>query len=72
MTLREKLNLLEEMLDLETGSLNGDERLEDIEQWDSIAVISFIALVDEVFGRVIQSRQVKELKTVKDLTDIMN
>jgi acyl carrier protein len=59
--------LLDEMLELEAGTLTGAERLEDIETWDSLAVISFIALVDEQFGTLIESEKLASAGTIGDL-----
>ena len=55
MTPAEFYALLDEMLELEPGTLTGEERLDTLENWDSLAVISFIALVDEHFDTLIDS-----------------
>lgn len=59
--------LLDEMLELEAGTLTGDERLEELENWDSLAVISFIALVDENFGVLIESDKLAAAATTGEL-----
>ncbi len=71
MTLKEKLNLLEEVLDVEKDSLGENTLLEEIEQWDSIAVISTIAMLDNVFGKEAEPEKVKNARTVKDILDLM-
>lgn len=71
MTDRKKIELLEEMLDLEPGTLTPETVLEPMEEWDSIALISFIALVDDEFGKVIKGSVVKEQKTVAGLMALM-
>lgn len=71
MTIKEKLNILEELLDVENGTLNEETRLDVLNEWDSIAVISTIAMFDGTFGKDITSAQVKGFKTVKDITDRM-
>ena len=45
--------------------------LEQLREWDSMAVISIIAMFDSVFGKEITSEEVKEFKTIKDITDKM-
>ena len=67
-----KLALLEEMLDLEEGSLNENIDLDDIDAWDSMAVISLIALADEHFGKSLTAVQIKKFKTVKDILDFLD
>lgn len=59
--------LLDEVLELDPGTLRGDELLEDLETWDSLAVISYIALVDEQFGVIIEGEALVKAKSVADL-----
>lgn len=58
---------LDEMLELDPGTLTGAEELESLENWDSLAVISFIALVDEKLGLVVEGEKLAKAKTVGDL-----
>ena len=60
MTNEKKIELLEDMLDLESGTLKPDTALKDLEEWDSIALISFIALVDDEFDRVVKGTVIKQ------------
>ncbi|MCW2247883.1 acyl carrier protein [Azospirillum fermentarium] len=67
MNTTEFLLALDEMLELDPGTLTGAEALEDLENWDSLAVISFIALVDEKLGLVVEGEKLVKAKTVADL-----
>jgi len=71
MTDQEKLALLEDMLEVEEGSLSSDLKLEDIEEWDSVAIISFMALVDEEFDKTLKASDIKEFKTIADTLAVM-
>ena len=71
MTNEKKIELLEDMLDLESGTLKPYTALNDLEEWDSIALISFIALVDDEFDRVVKGTVIKQQKTVADLMALM-
>jgi len=71
MELQKKLNLLEEMLELDEGSLDVSVELDTIESWDSMAAISLIALVDEHFDKRLTATQIKEFKTVQDIINFM-
>ena len=71
MTEKEKLAMLEEMLELEVGVLTLQTNLSDLEEWDSIAVISFIALLDDEFDKLIKGAQIKEFKTIADALAVM-
>jgi acyl carrier protein len=65
------LNSLEEILELDDNTLNGDEALIDIEQWDSLAFLSVIAMADENFDIVIEGDKLEGIKSVNDLVDLV-
>jgi acyl carrier protein len=67
----EFLLLLDELLELEPGTVKGSETLDSLESWNSLAVISFMALVDEHFGVSLQLRQIAACTTVADLTGLL-
>lgn len=67
MTRAEFLAALEEMLELDAGSLSPDTALDSLDSWDSLAVISFIALVDEHFDHVVAGEDLAKAKTIGDL-----
>jgi len=71
MNRREFLLCLDEMLELDAGTLTGGEALEQLEMWDSLAVISFIALVDERLGIVVQGERLAQAKSVNDLIELV-
>lgn len=66
-----KIELLEEMLEVDAGTITSDMSLDDIGEWDSMAALSFIVLMDEEFGKEINGEDIKKLKTVQDLLNIM-
>ena len=70
MTKDEFLTELAEVLDLPEGHLNGKEVLEELPEWDSLAVMSFIAFVDEKFKYIISGDKLVKAKTIDDLFDL--
>ena len=62
------LVFLEELLELEQGAIKASDRLED---WDSLAVISFLAGVDKHFGITLEPEKVVACQTVNDLNKLM-
>jgi acyl carrier protein len=58
---------LSEILAVPVDSLTGDETLADLDGWDSMAVMSFIAFGDEYFGKILSPRQFAGCETVGDL-----
>ena len=65
------LNLLDDLLELAPGTVKPSDSLEGLEGWDSLAVISFMALVDEHFNVRMQPRQIAECRTVADLVALL-
>jgi len=57
---------LEEMLELDPASLKGDEALETL-NWDSMAVVMFIAMADKNYGVAVNVSDVRSAKNVADL-----
>lgn len=72
MELKEKLALIEEVLDVEEGSLTPETMLADVEEWDSIAALSLIVMLDEKFEKTVSGAQIKALKSVNDILAYMN
>lgn len=71
MTTEERLALLEEVMELDEGELNASDLLKEYEEWDSISILSFIAMMDSKFGKMISGEEVKALQTVQDAIDLM-
>ncbi len=71
MNKKQFLNALEEILELEQNTLSGEEVLVDIEQWDSLAFLSVIAMADEQFEIVIQGDKLEKINTVNDLVSLV-
>jgi hypothetical protein len=66
MTPSEFLREMDEMLDLPSGTLKGNEKLEELQNWDSTSLIMFIALA-ESNGTNITPGQIVTCSTVADL-----
>lgn len=67
MTYREFLSEFEQLIDSPTGSIAGQEALADLEGWDSIATMMFIAMVDEKLGQTLSAQDVTGATSVGDL-----
>lgn len=71
MTEQEKIALMEEIMDVEEGTLTIDSVLAEFDEWDSVAILSFIAAIDEHFDKTIKGSQIKKFVTVKDAIAVM-
>ncbi len=67
MTRQEFLLEMDDILELPAGTLQGPERLENLEEWNSTALIGFLALADTNNGTQISPRQIVNCATVDDL-----
>ena len=67
MTRAEFLRSLESQLELPPETLQGPETLESIEQWDSMTMMTFIALAESNNGVKLSPRQLSSCETVDDL-----
>ncbi len=73
MSRTEFLREFESMLEVppEPGSLTGAEPCADLEGWDSLAMLSFIALLDKEFEIKVPPAKISECQTVNDLVDLV-
>lgn len=72
MNTQQFLDQICDVLELEAGSLKGDEALDSLDNWDSLAVISFIALADEALGVIVDAEKLASAQTVRDLLDLVS
>ena len=72
MTEREKLALLEDMLELDEGDLTMEKVLDDIDEYDSMAKLSLIVLREDEFGVKLTGDVIKGFETVGDIIALMN
>lgn len=71
MELKQKLALIEEVLDTDEETLTPETDLSDLDGWDSIAGLSLIVMLDEHFNKTITGKQIKAMKTVADILGYM-
>ena len=72
MTQKEKIALLEDMLELDEGTLTPDTLLSSIDEYDSMAKLSLIVLFDEECGRKLTGEELRTFKTVGDILSAMD
>ena len=64
---QEIITALAEILEMEAGELTNDTALDTVDTWDSLATISFIALVEEKTGHVLAGDDLQKATTIGDL-----
>lgn len=72
MTEQEKMEELVDVLEMDLGEFDRDTVLEEVETWDSVAVLSFIAFMNEKFDKIFHASEIAVCKTVGALMDMMH
>ncbi len=71
MTEQEKIALIEETLELDEGTLTAETVLADVEEYDSMAKLSLIVMMDDEFGVKLTGDMIKSFVTVSDILKAM-
>ncbi len=61
------LTMMDEILELSPGTIRGEEHLADLEDWDSLTLISFMAKVNMNYGKILSPQLIAQCETVDDL-----
>lgn len=67
MTNTEKIAVLEDILELDNGTLSVETELSAVKEFDSMGKLSLIVLSDDEFGKRLTGEQIREFKTVGDI-----
>lgn len=59
-----------DVLDIEE-EITADTVLEDLEEWDSLSLVSFMAMANAAYGKKVIPADVKMAKTVSDLYELV-
>lgn len=70
MSRSEFLEAFAELVELPAGSLAGEEKLEDIQAWDSMSLVGFIALANTASGVKLSPRDIGACETVNELANL--
>ena len=60
------LELMKDTLDLET-ELTLETKFRELDEWDSLAYLSTIAMIDDEYDVVISANEFKALETIDDI-----
>ncbi|MDY3908555.1 MAG: phosphopantetheine-binding protein [Eubacterium sp.] len=71
MELQEKLDLLEEIMELDKGELSVDMELDNLEEWDSLSKLALMAEVRKLMGKTISVDEIKAFNTIQDVCDYL-
>ena len=61
------IELFADAIDTEASALSVDTVFREIDEWDSLAYLSVIAMLDEEYGVQIENAEFKTLITINDI-----
>lgn len=67
MSLEEKIEYLEEILDVDEGTLAADTILNDVEEWDSLSTLYLTVEMKKRYALNLTTETIKNFKTVGDI-----
>ena len=67
MTNQEKIAMLEETWEMDEGALTAETLLSDVDEYDSMAKLSLIVMMEDEFNVKLDSDTVRGFKTVGDI-----
>lgn len=62
---------LADALEIEPSQLTSGYRLADSDMWDSMTVVTVIALIDEHYGKSVEGQALAECETVGDIETLV-
>ena len=69
MNVQEFIEKFAEAIDIEASELTADTEFRNLDEWDSVAYISVIAMMDEEYDIQIEMPQFKQLKTLGTIAE---
>jgi len=64
--------MMDELLEQAPGTISAEDRLADLEDWDSLTLMSFMAKVNTSYGLILPPQRIAQCKTVNDLEELLN
>ena len=65
------INMLEELMELDEGKLLPSTKLADIEEYDSMAKLSLIVMMNDEFDKKLTVKEINNFQTVQDILNFV-
>jgi acyl carrier protein len=62
---------IEELLEIDPGSISLATQLDSLQEWDSLAVVSFLAMADSKYGVRVTPTELHESNSIADLMKLV-
>jgi acyl carrier protein len=63
------LDLVKETLEIKDRDIQLSDNFRDFQEWDSLANLSLVAILDDEFGIVIDTERFKQMTTLQEVFD---
>ncbi|MGB7964513.1 MAG: acyl carrier protein [Propionicimonas sp.] len=62
---------MEEAIGLEEGTLAADTEFKELEEWDSLALLTVLVMLQDEYGVTVSNAEVRGITTVVELQDLV-
>ena len=69
---QELIELLEDVMELDEGTLKPDTRFRDFAEWNSVAHLSVVAAVDDQYDVTLPLEDFRALHTIQELSEYIH
>lgn len=69
--MKELLEILEDIMDMDEGELETTTVLGDLDEWDSLSALSLIAEAKKSYGKKLSADDINSFVTVQDIIDYL-
>lgn len=65
------IEIFQDILDINKGTINLESTSSDIDEWDSLATVNIIVALEKEFSVKFKLEDIQSLKTVKDFVELV-
>ena len=63
------MEIFQETLEIEEQEVKSEDKFRDYEEWDSLAILSLLAMINEEFEIIIKREELDKIITIGELYD---
>lgn len=71
MTNQDKLSIIEELFEVDKGTLKENQIIRELDNWDSMKALEMIIVFEEEFKKTISANDIKGFVIVQDMLDFI-
>ncbi len=69
---RKMIEEIADLLEMEVEGIDIEAELENIKNWDSLTVISMIAIIDQYTGVILKFNELEQCKSISDILSVVD